>query len=284
MSDRPPIENELARLVRQDCGFGCVLCGCPLYDVHHIDDYSQNPEHAREKLALLCPTHHREATNHLLPKEQIIQARGSPHNRTVGRSRPHRLHFSGDECTVWLGDSDTKSVGTPNTFTVLMIDGVSLMGFRFVDGNLLLQLLLLDECDQPILIAVDGQLQYLPTAWDIQFRRNRLTLKDASRRCRLELVLEPPTTIRVRRGLMWLNGIALKIEPQGLMCVNTGATMAFDGHACQPGPHQVALAFGRAPNGLTPGLSYMGIQRYQGLRLTRRVKSPRPAKVPGTGL
>ena len=278
MTKRPPIDTEVARLVRQDCGFGCVLCGCPLYDIHHIDDYSQTRQHSRDNLALLCPTHHREATSKLLTKDRVVEARVNPHNRIAGRSRPHRLHFDGDHCTVWLGDSHTMSMDTPSKFTVLMIDGIELLGFRFIEGSLLLQLLLLDECDRPVLAATDGQLQYLPTAWDIQFKRNRLTMKDNAHRCRLELVLEPPTTLRIRRGLIWVNGIAIKIAKQGLMCVNTGDTLAFDGHTCQPSSHQIALAFGRVPDELTPGLALNGVPRYQGLRLSRRIKSPRSPK------
>jgi hypothetical protein len=39
--DRPPIPLPVKRLVRQQCAFGCVLCGLPLYEYDHIVPYHE---------------------------------------------------------------------------------------------------------------------------------------------------------------------------------------------------------------------------------------------------
>src|SRR5690348_15018177 len=36
---RPPITEEKKRQIRKRCGFGCIFCGRPLYEYHHIHGY-----------------------------------------------------------------------------------------------------------------------------------------------------------------------------------------------------------------------------------------------------
>ena len=57
---RKGIPGETKRLVRQQCKFGCVLCSCPIYDYHHINE--NRDDNRVDNLVLLCPTHHREVT------------------------------------------------------------------------------------------------------------------------------------------------------------------------------------------------------------------------------
>lgn len=108
-AERPPIPLPVQRAVRQRCVFGCVICGHPLYEYHHMDPYAEVEEHREENLTLLCDGHHREATNGLLTCEQIAEANESPHNAASGVSRPFALHFSGREFNVEIGSN--KLVG-----------------------------------------------------------------------------------------------------------------------------------------------------------------------------
>ncbi len=40
-SVRPKIPLPIQREVRQRCGFGCVICGLPLYDYDHIIGWAE---------------------------------------------------------------------------------------------------------------------------------------------------------------------------------------------------------------------------------------------------
>ena len=46
---RPDIPAEIIRKVRQRCGFGCIFCGCPIYEIHHIIDWADTKSHDLEK-------------------------------------------------------------------------------------------------------------------------------------------------------------------------------------------------------------------------------------------
>ena len=68
---RPPIPSDMKRLVRQKCGFGCVICRVPLYDYEHVDPYNIVQEHTLENLVLMCPNCHRKKGKGFITKERI---------------------------------------------------------------------------------------------------------------------------------------------------------------------------------------------------------------------
>jgi 5-methylcytosine-specific restriction endonuclease McrA len=42
---RPKIPEGVKREVRQRCGFGCVICGLPIYEYDHLVPYAQVLSH-----------------------------------------------------------------------------------------------------------------------------------------------------------------------------------------------------------------------------------------------
>ena len=87
----------MQREIRQRCGFGCVLCGLPLYEYEHLLGWANVKRHVAEEITLLCDQHHREKTAGLLPIEKVREANKMPHNLREGVSKPYDLHYSGVE-------------------------------------------------------------------------------------------------------------------------------------------------------------------------------------------
>ena len=84
-----PIQRE----VRKRCGFGCVICGFPLYEYDHLTGWANVYEHVAEDITLLCDQHHKEVTNGLLPREKVFEANKSPYNLKYGLCSPLLLHY-----------------------------------------------------------------------------------------------------------------------------------------------------------------------------------------------
>ena len=42
---RPPIDNDIKPIVRQHCGFGCVMCGIPFYHYDHVTGWVVTQAH-----------------------------------------------------------------------------------------------------------------------------------------------------------------------------------------------------------------------------------------------
>jgi 5-methylcytosine-specific restriction endonuclease McrA len=84
MTDRPPIPSKIKREVRQRCGFGCVICGSPIYEYEHMVEWCKTHHHRADELTLLCSQHHAEKTKRLLPEEKVKAANNNPYNLARG--------------------------------------------------------------------------------------------------------------------------------------------------------------------------------------------------------
>src|SRR5688500_9526885 len=74
------IPSPTKRVIRQQCGFGCVVCGSGIYQYEHIDpEWHRAKEHSASRIALLCGTCHDYVTRRLWPKSKILKAREHPY-------------------------------------------------------------------------------------------------------------------------------------------------------------------------------------------------------------
>ena len=144
-----PIQRE----VRQRCGFGCVICGMPLYEYEHMEEWALVKRHVADEITLLCDQHHREKTNRLLPKEVVRKANTEPFNLREGVSKPYLLHFSGEEAIVEIGGNTFSCVdqGYGTAMVPISVDGTPLIGLILADGHFLLNLVIFNEYNSPVL-------------------------------------------------------------------------------------------------------------------------------------
>jgi len=128
----------MKRAIRQRCGFGCVICGLPLYEYEHMLGFATVQRHVAEEITLLCDQHHRERTNGLLSIEAVREANASPFNFMAGVSRPYDLHFEGDECEVQIGSNrfTMQRIADGIVLIPVMVDGIPLIAFTLGDGHL----------------------------------------------------------------------------------------------------------------------------------------------------
>jgi hypothetical protein len=236
-----PIQRE----VRKRCGFGCVICGLPLYEYDHIWGWADAKEHVAEEITLLCDQHHREKTSGLLPVETVTEANNNPHNRRSGVSKPYALHFSGSECEISIGGNrfTAQDQGYGTLITPIVVDQIPLIAFALGDGHLLLNLLVFDEFNDLVLAIGGNQLQYSTRPWDIQLTGHNLVIREASRKFLIDIFFDPPNGVRLERGRFLLNGVELLIRPDYVAVANLGGRiMGSVGINCQVGivigPHR----------------------------------------------
>lgn len=189
-----------------------MVCGLPIVEYHHMDPWAEVGEHEAENITLLCDLHHKEATGAkpLLTDAQVRRANKRPHNLRVGESRPHMLHFEGPDCRCHVGSVEIVSPGGQD-FNAVVIDGRPILGFRLEDGIYLLQFQYVDANNKTLLTIIDNELVFGSGLWDFEWTANRLVIRDAPRQVILEIEFQPPGTVIVRRGDMYLNGARIKI-------------------------------------------------------------------------
>ena len=79
--NRQPIHADMERAVRRKGYYGCVCCGCPIVDYHHIIPYSDVKEHTEENLVALCCNCHRDVHSGVISDRRLRQAISNPYNK-----------------------------------------------------------------------------------------------------------------------------------------------------------------------------------------------------------
>jgi hypothetical protein len=252
--DIPP---GVRRAVRQRCGFGCVICGLPLYEYEHMAGWANVHRHEAAEITLLCDRHHREKTGGLLPIAAVRAADADPFNRRMGVSAPYALHYAGDECGVVIG-SNSFSASTQSDLAAVMVDGIPLVGFRFEDGHYLLNVLLFNEANELVLQVADNELVYSSQPWDIELVGTRLILRAGAGSIFIDINFRPPNGLAIERGRLLCNGAELFVRPEFALLVNNASLIVRN--SSQGGV--VGLNIGADPRGLPSAFRFDRIPRY----------------------
>lgn len=263
-ADSRDIPLPIQREVRQRCGFGCVICGMPLYEYEHMEEWAQVKRHIADEITLLCDQHHREKTNGLLPKETVRAADAAPYNLREGTSKPYALHFAGTEATVEIGSNSftCQDQGHGTVMIPLMVDNTALIGIILSDGHFLLNVVIFDEFNAPVLHIRNNQLVYSITPWDIQLVGTTLTLREGARKILIEFVFSPPNKVKITRGRFLRNGVEILVRPDNILITNNSAVISgCRAHNCYGG-----LIIGHTKMEISGFMAIQGVPRYLGDR------------------
>lgn len=254
----------IQRAIRQRCGYGCVICGMPLYEYDHIEDWAVVQQHVSDEITLLCDQHHREKTAGLLPKEVVQESNNNPYNLIEGVSKPYDLHFAGKQAQILIGSNsftcEDKGYGT--IMVPISVDGTPLVGFIMGDGHLLLNLIIFDEFNCPVLHIKNNQLYYSVSPWDIQLIGKTLLIREAQRKILIEIEFQPPNKVVINRGRFLRNGVEILVRPTNILITNN-LTLISDCHAhnCYGG-----LIIGHHDKQIGGCMAFPNVPRYLGDR------------------
>ncbi len=221
-ANRPNIPEPMKRRIRQRCGFGCVVCGLPLYTYEHMDGWATVRRHDEEEITLLCDGHQRERTNGLLPVGHVRSANRRPCNKRKGHSHPYALHYTGSSCKFLVGGNDFErtNLREGTEFIAIAIDRFPMLSFAFSQGHLFLTLQIFDDQSERVLSIERNEMIYCPTPWDIRFEGRRLCIREGQGRYLVDIEFWPPDRVELRRGRFSLNGLEVLIYPDLLLYAN----------------------------------------------------------------
>ena len=169
------IPQPVKRQVRQEAGFGCCVCGFPIIEYHHIVKGSEKPE----DIMLLCPNHHREATEGAMLIDEQRNHRSNPIN--IERGFVDGL-LKINQKTLGVSMGTVQIIGEGD---LIVIDGDAIISSRLNEGRLEISLKLYDKEDK--LVAQIENNEWIfgdPLPWDLeskyQWIRIRRKLRDIS--------------------------------------------------------------------------------------------------------
>jgi hypothetical protein len=164
MANRPAVPEDVKRQLRQEAGFGCCLCGLPIFDYQHIVPYSERPHFKSEDMMILCPWHHREATVGALTEAEQRKAKARPFNIVRGYA-DGLLKLHAKLCAIAVGSVQFVGEGV-----WISIDGEPLLRLAMDEqGRLEISLTLYDH--NGALLAIIERNEWIsgdPLPWDIE--------------------------------------------------------------------------------------------------------------------
>jgi len=173
MADERYIPAPVRRQLRQESGFGCCLCGNPVFQYHHIVEFSVASRHEPSDMMTLCPNHHHEATVGALTEPEQRTAKAGPVNIKAGYA-DGLLKITSMGVAVHVGSNDLVGRGFK-----FVVDGEPLLALDEDEaGRLLLSLDLYDKDDRLLLSIYENEwISGDPLPWDIEFGHRWLRLR-----------------------------------------------------------------------------------------------------------
>lgn len=174
------IPESIKRQVRQECFFGCVICGMPVFHYDHIEEWSIVQEHTAENLALLCAVHHDAKTHGKLDVELVRERRQEPFNK--GRQFTSGYNIPANRSVdVILGTNHSVSTFPPGggIHEVIWINGYSFFRLHCERGWITMSFVITDDKGAPLVAVEDGELVISSEVWDYRYEGTRLQIRRA---------------------------------------------------------------------------------------------------------
>ncbi|MBC7784724.1 MAG: HNH endonuclease [Burkholderiales bacterium] len=234
----------MAKAIRKRCGYGCVICGKPIYEYHHINGYRKETGHIEMEITLLCDGCHRKERGGLISRDDVVRSDANPINRTNGRSAPDQVWYAQGPVRIHIGTNTIHAnyFGDDGvTILLLVLDGRPVLRLREEDGIWLLSARISDAWNRPLVQIHENELVYLVEETDITFVGGVLTVGPGSHPM-LRIKFRPPDLFIQEAVFVW-NGILVMIsEKKGLHRINKDLVIS----GLQT-DFQVVYNFGRDP-------------------------------------
>lgn len=206
------LKEDVKRIIRQEAGFGCVICGSGIYDYEHIEpEFKDAKIHDPNCMTLLCPTCHSKVTRGRLSKESVMEAKKNPVTLQQGYSNDW-FDFKKDTMPfIQFAGTLTERCQIP-----LMVGGVPIIEIKppEVDGTpYLLSGRFFDSNGNCTLEIINNEWRALSTNWDMKYIGQVLTIKNKNKKSILQLRVNPPNGIIIERLDMNVFGNSIVVTP-----------------------------------------------------------------------
>ena len=199
------IPSDVRRIVRQRCGFGCVICGLSLYDYEHFDpDFKDAKCHDPDGITLLCMQCNQKRNRKVLSVETVQRANARPKCLEQGFAN-EAFDFGTDPIEVIFA-----GVSFCNCQTIIEVDGISILEIKPPSQNgepFLLSGRFCDDTGQATLKIEDNIWSVGDDCWDVECEGATITIRKDHGEIALVISSEPPHRLKVERLDMEFEGV-----------------------------------------------------------------------------
>jgi hypothetical protein len=222
------IPEEVKRLVRQRCGFGCVICAGAIVEYEHIEpEFARASTHDPDGIALLCPTCHAKRTRNFLSRRRVVDAMHDPAAKKAGYA------FSELEATQQHPYVVFAGMTLRNCRTPVEIRGLPVFQVEPAEsagGPYRISASFFDSAGVPSLFIRQNEWQVLAHSWDVEAKGGVVTVRMAPADISLRLRLDPGKGVVVERLAMFCGGYRLDGNADDLVVTQPrGGKITFTG-------------------------------------------------------
>jgi hypothetical protein len=165
MSSRPSVPADVKRQLRQEAGFGCVQCGHPFIQYHHIISWEEEHHFRPEDMTVFCGNCHYLCSTGALGQNEQRKLKARPKNIADNMLRG-ALFVNAAELVVHFGGG--RAIETPNLLT-MSNQPVLTATMDKSDGRVLLSAVIQDKKGHAIAALVDNEWTVQPSeVWDFE--------------------------------------------------------------------------------------------------------------------
>lgn len=204
------IPADVRRQVRQQSGYGCVICGMGVIQYEHVaPEYHEAEFHDPLAITLLCPSCHSKVTTGFYSKQKVLQAMKAPAAKRDGFSKDF-FDFCGPHPSIKIGGMTLVRCHSPVIIydrPILKIESPKEPGAPF-----LLSGIFCDEEGKPTLEIVENEWRAHSDSWDVEVSAGEITVRDSPRNIVLKLKVLPPDVIMVEKLKMRFGFVDININ------------------------------------------------------------------------
>lgn len=204
------IPADIKRKIRQRCGFGCINCGCAIYQYEHVDPvFAEAREHDPNCIVLLCGGCHDRVTRGFLSKETIKSKSSNPKCFEDGFSfGPFDL--GNVEPQITLGTM--KSVGVKTLIRIYGDDVLSICPPEESGQPFLISANIKDREGNEILRIENNEWLTTVENWDVEVVGTNIKIRRNLGDILLSLRSEPPNNLIFEKLEMFHRGVKIFAE------------------------------------------------------------------------
>lgn len=205
------IPQQIKRLLRQESGFGCCVCGSSILEYHHIIRWSKIKKHDAQHMMAICPTCHNSIESYPLEHQYFLK--NNPFNLQNDERKNGRLIISQGICAVSTGDIILIGDGP-----LLSSNGINLLEIYVNEINLLEITLNLYNAENENILSIKksewikGNIEL----WDIEFNSASKFLIIKEKEGSVNLKIDARNIPVIIEGTFWINGKLITFNKKGI--------------------------------------------------------------------
>lgn len=208
------IPEDIKRQVRQECGFGCVICGIAIVVYEHIDPkFSDSKEHDPQKMALLCGACHDRATKGIWSKNKVLEARRNPMTFNRGCARD-AFDFK-DPFELFVGNNHVRNVRCVIRRQSNEDEWMTIEPPEAPDAPPLLSAKFYDPTGLPALEIRQNEWFCSTGVWDLEVTGPLIVVRTARRQVMLRLKARPPHGLEIQYLKMSFQDTGILVQANG---------------------------------------------------------------------